>query len=113
MVSVLFPDTYIFTSLYASILTLYNFLFLFIQATQGVLSMEASVIRMTDELQKKGADYKKLEDQHFKNVNVMKEAEERARAEVENREKIEVELAELKEKVKKLESECISSIGKA
>jgi hypothetical protein len=75
--------------------------------------MESRVVRMTDELQKKGADYKKLEDQHFKNVNLMKEAEERARAEVENREKIEVELIELKEKVRKLESECISSIGKA
>ena len=43
----------------------------------------------------------------------MKEAEEQARVEMKNKEKIEVELAELKEKVKKLESECISSIGKA
>ena len=43
----------------------------------------------------------------------MKEAEERARAEVENKEKMEVELTELKEKVRKLESECIASIGKA
>ena len=75
--------------------------------------MEAKVIRMTDKLQKKGVDYKKLEDQHFKNVNLMKEAEEQARVEMKNKEKIEVELAELKEKVKKLESECISSIGKA
>ena len=75
--------------------------------------MEARVIRMTDKHQKKGADYKKLEDQHFKNVNLMKEAEEQARVEMKNKEKIEVELAELKEKVKKLESECISSIGKA
>jgi hypothetical protein len=75
--------------------------------------MESRVVRMTEELQQKGADYKKLEDQHFKNVNLMKEAEERARVEVENREKIEVELTELKEKVRKLESECIASIGKA
>uniref|UniRef100_A0A2N9HW37 Uncharacterized protein n=1 Tax=Fagus sylvatica TaxID=28930 RepID=A0A2N9HW37_FAGSY len=84
-----------------------------LRATQGVLSMESRVVRMTDELQKKGADYKKLEDQHFKNVNLMKEAEERAKAEVENREKIEVELTKLKEKVRKLESECIASIEKA
>jgi flagellar biosynthesis/type III secretory pathway protein FliH len=75
--------------------------------------MESRVVKMTDELQKKGADYKKLEDQHFKNVNLMKEAEEQAKAEVENREKIEVELTKLKEKVRKLESECIASIGKA
>jgi hypothetical protein len=44
--------------------------------------MESKVVRMTEKLQKKGADYKKLEDQHFKNVNLMKEAEERARAEM-------------------------------
>ena len=43
----------------------------------------------------------------------MKKAEEQARAEVENRKKLEVELTELKEKVKKLESECIASIGQA
>jgi flagellar biosynthesis/type III secretory pathway protein FliH len=43
----------------------------------------------------------------------MKEAEEQARAEVENRKKMEVELTELKEKVQKLESECIASIGQA
>jgi hypothetical protein len=118
MVNVSFPDTcflyiYFFTSLYPLNLTFYNFLFLSIQATQGILSMESRVVRMTEELQKKGADYKKLEDQHFRNVNLMKEAEERARAEVENRERVEVELTELKEKVRKLESECIASIGKA
>jgi hypothetical protein len=89
--------------------------------------MEARVIRMIDELQKKDvvheekaevlanatANYKKLEDQHFKNVNLMKEAKERARTEAANRERMEGELAEMKDKVKKLESECILSIGKA
>ena len=103
------------------------FLSLYIQATQGVLSMEARVIRMTNKLQKKDAEheekmaevlanatanYKKLEDQHFKNVNVMKEVEEQARTEAANRERMEGELAEMKEKVKKLESKCILLIGK-
>jgi flagellar biosynthesis/type III secretory pathway protein FliH len=104
---------FFFTSFNPLNSTFYNFLFLSVQATQGVLSMESRVIRMTEELQKKGADYKKLEDQHFRNVSLMKEAEEWARAEVENRERAEVELTELKEKVRKLESECIASIGNA
>lgn len=62
-------------------------------ATQGVLSMEAKVFRLTEKLQKKDAEheksmsevlevaannYKTLEDEHFKNINIMKEAEERA-----------------------------------
>ena len=90
-----------------------DFLFSSIQATQGILSMETKVVNMTQELQKKGADYKRLEDQHFINVNLMKEAEERARTEEEKRKKIEVELAEQKEKVRKLESECIATIERA
>ena len=56
--------------------------------------MESRVFRITEELQKKGADYKKLEDQHFRNIKLMKEAEEQARAEVENKKKMEVELTE-------------------
>uniref|UniRef100_A0A2N9FWJ5 Uncharacterized protein n=1 Tax=Fagus sylvatica TaxID=28930 RepID=A0A2N9FWJ5_FAGSY len=57
--------------------------------------------------------YGSQEDQHFKNVNVMKEAKERARTEAANRERMEGELAKMKDKVKKLESKCILSIGKA
>ena len=75
--------------------------------------MESRVVNMTQELQKKGANYKKLEDQHFINVNLMKEAEERAKTEEEKRKKIEVELTEQKERVRKLESECIASIERA
>jgi hypothetical protein len=75
--------------------------------------MVSRVVKMTQELQKNGPDYKRLEDQHFINVNLMKEAEERARTEVENRKRAEVELTELKEKVRKLESECLASLGKA
>jgi hypothetical protein len=102
-----------FTSLYSLDFIFHNFFFLSIKATQGILSMKSRVVKMTQELQKKGADYKRLEDQHFINVNLMKEAEERARAEVENRKRAEVELTKLKEKVRKLESECLASLGKA
>uniref|UniRef100_A0A2N9FSF6 Uncharacterized protein n=1 Tax=Fagus sylvatica TaxID=28930 RepID=A0A2N9FSF6_FAGSY len=82
-------------------------------ATQSVLAMESRVLKMTDELQKKSADHKKLEDQHFVNINLMKEAETLARAEAESRKKAEAELTELREKVRKLESECLASIEKA
>jgi hypothetical protein len=89
--------------------------------------MESKVLKMTDELQRKSADYKKLEDQHFANINMMKEAETLARAEAESRKKAEAlaraeeesrkkaeaELTVLREKVMKLESECIASIEKA
>ena len=68
---------------------------------------------MTDELQKKNADYKKLEEQHFLNINLMKGAEDLARAETENRKKAEAELTTLREKVMKLESECLANLGKA
>jgi hypothetical protein len=36
---------------------------------------------MTEVLENAATNYKKLEDQHFKNINIMKEAEERARNE--------------------------------
>jgi hypothetical protein len=112
MVSVSFTSK-IFYKFSPLILPSFKLFFVFVQATQGVLSMESRVLRITEELQKKGADYKKLEDQHFKNIKLMKEAEEQARVEVENRKKMEVELAEQKEKVRKLESECIATIERA
>jgi hypothetical protein len=84
-----------------------------IQATQGVLARVSSVLKITDDLQKKSADYKRLEDQHFININLMKGAEDRARAEAESRKKAEVELTELREKVRKVESECLATLGKA
>ena len=68
---------------------------------------------MTDELQKKSADYKRLEEQHFININSMKVAEDMARAEAESRKKAKAELTTLREKVMKLESECIANLGKA
>jgi flagellar biosynthesis/type III secretory pathway protein FliH len=90
--------------------------------------MEARVFRLTEKLQKKEAEheknmsevlkaaasnYKKLEDEHFKNINTMKEAEERAWTEETKPTKVEAEIAEIQEKMKKLESECLLSIGKA
>jgi hypothetical protein len=71
-----------------------------VQAVQGVHYMEARVFRMTKALQNKDAEheknmaevlesvasnYKALEEEHFKNLNVMKEAEEKARAEASKR----------------------------
>jgi flagellar biosynthesis/type III secretory pathway protein FliH len=75
--------------------------------------MESRVVKMTDELQKKSVDYQRLENQHFININLMKGVEDRARAEVESKQKAEAELTELKEKVRKVESECLASLGKA
>jgi hypothetical protein len=100
----------------------------YVEAIQGVLSMEARVFNMTEELQNKGAkheksmakvlesaasNYKALEEEHFKNLNTMKEGEERAQTEAAKRAQMEREMAEMREKVRKLESECIQAIRKA
>ena len=62
--------------------------------------METRVFRMTEALQNKDAEhaksfaevmenaasnYKSLEEKHFKNLNIMKEAEDRARTEASKR----------------------------
>ncbi len=90
--------------------------------------MEARVFRLTEKLQKKDAEHKKrmsevlelaannyktLEDEHFKNINIMKEAEERAWTEEAKQAQMEAEITEIREKMRKLEYECILSIGKA
>jgi hypothetical protein len=49
------------------------------------------------------ANYKTLEQEHFKALNNMKEAEERARTEAAQKTQIEAEVIQLREKVKKLE----------
>jgi hypothetical protein len=92
------------------------------------MSMEARVYRLTEKLQKNKAEheknmsevlkvaasnYKKLEDEHSKNINTMKEAEERARTEEDKRVKVEAEIIEIQEKMKKLQSECVISISEA
>ena len=90
--------------------------------------MEARVFRLTEKQQKKDAEheknmtevlesatnnYKKLEDEHFKNINIMKETKEQVQTEETKRAKAEAEIAEIREKMRKLESECILSIRKA
>uniref|UniRef100_A0A2N9HBU5 Uncharacterized protein n=1 Tax=Fagus sylvatica TaxID=28930 RepID=A0A2N9HBU5_FAGSY len=57
--------------------------------------------------------YKKLEHEHHNNINRMKDAEEKARTEAKQKAKAEAKAADLKEKVKLLEVECVKSIGLA
>jgi hypothetical protein len=103
------------------------YLYLFTQATQGVRSIEAKFYRLTEKFQKNeaehekmsemlkvaGDNYARLEGQHHKNIVVMKEAEERARAEETRRAEAEAEVVRLQEQVKKMESECVSRLSVA
>jgi hypothetical protein len=99
-----------------------------VQAAQGFHTLEARVFQMTEALQKKNieheksmaevlesvaSNYKSLEEEHFKNLNAMKEAEERERIETEKQAQMEEQMAQMEEKMKKLESECILSISMA
>uniref|UniRef100_A0A2N9HG01 Uncharacterized protein n=1 Tax=Fagus sylvatica TaxID=28930 RepID=A0A2N9HG01_FAGSY len=99
-----------------------------IMATQGIMTMEAKFYRLSEKHQKTVAEHekvmsdtlraasenlKKLEDEISKKANLMKEAEERARAEETKRSEAEAEVARLQERVGKLESECISRLNKA
>uniref|UniRef100_A0A2N9FK01 Uncharacterized protein n=1 Tax=Fagus sylvatica TaxID=28930 RepID=A0A2N9FK01_FAGSY len=99
-----------------------------IMATQGVMTMEAKFYRLSEKHQKTVAEHekvmsdtlraasenlKKLEDEISKKANLMKEAEERARAEETKRSEAEAEVARLQERVRELESECISRLNKA
>ena len=100
----------------------------FIQATQGVMSVEVRAYRLTEKLQKSeaehekamsdmlrvaGENYKKLEDDLSRKVNMLKEANEKVRTEESKRAEAEAEIAKLQEKMKKLEAECISRLGNA
>lgn len=84
--------------------------------------MEAKVFRMTEALQNKYAEnakslaevmenaasnYKYLEEEHFKTLNTMKEAEELVRSEAGKRALVEEELAQLKEKMMEHKAKCI------
>jgi hypothetical protein len=53
------------------------------------------------------ANYTSLEQEHQKAIHNMKEAEEQARTEAEQKAKMAAEVAELQEKVRLLEAECI------
>ena len=68
---------------------------------------------MAEVLESAASNYKALEEQHFKSLNTMKEAKEQARVEAAKRAQMEGEMAEIREKVRKLEFECIQAIGKA
>lgn len=61
---------------------------------------------MAEVLEDAAVNYGALEKEHFNTIHKMKEAEERARIESEHRAKMDVELNQLKEKVRKLETEC-------
>jgi hypothetical protein len=92
------------------------------------MSMEARHFRLTEKFQKSTAEheeamsevlkvasenYKKLEDENSRNVNMMKEIEERARIEESKQAEAEVEIAKIQEKMKELESECVFRLGTA
>ena len=68
---------------------------------------------MAEVLESTASNYKALEEEHFRNLNTMKEAEERVKTEAAKQAQMEREMAEMREKVRKLESECIQAIGLA
>uniref|UniRef100_A0A2N9IWY1 Uncharacterized protein n=1 Tax=Fagus sylvatica TaxID=28930 RepID=A0A2N9IWY1_FAGSY len=97
-------------------------------AAQGILTMESRVFDLEGILKKKDVEhakamaevvenaitnYGKLEREHHNAINKMKDAEEKARTEAEQKAKFEAEVFELKERVKLLEAECIQSISLA
>uniref|UniRef100_A0A2N9IAX9 Uncharacterized protein n=1 Tax=Fagus sylvatica TaxID=28930 RepID=A0A2N9IAX9_FAGSY len=97
-------------------------------ATQGVHAVEARISGLHQSMKDKEAEHQKtlsdvmenaannygnLEKQLHETINLMKDAEEKARTESEQRAKAEAELDQLKEKVTLLESECLRSIGEA
>ncbi len=64
-------------------------------------------------MEKATANYKALEQEHFKTLTNMKEAEEKARTEAAQKTQIEAEVIQLCEKVRNLEAKCIQLIDKA
>ena len=68
---------------------------------------------MSETLRAAGENHKKMEDELSRNVNLMKEAEERARTEETKRAQAEAEVTKIQKKMKELEAECISWLGNA
>jgi hypothetical protein len=68
---------------------------------------------MSDVLANASKNLEDLEKKHFETINLMKDTEEKARTESEQRVKLEADLIQLQEKIKKLEAECVHSIGEA
>ncbi len=60
-----------------------------------------------------GENYKKLEDELSRNVNMLKEAEERVRTEESKRSKAEADVTGTQEKMEELQSECVRRLGEA
>ena len=58
-------------------------------------------------------NYGKLEKQLSEAINLVKDAEEKAKTEAEQTAKVEAEMVELKKKVELLESECVRLIEEA
>jgi hypothetical protein len=100
----------------------------YLKAAQGVHAAEARISDLHQTIKDKDAEHKrvvsdvmvtvaenygKLEKQLHETINKMKDAEEKARSESEQRVKAEAELQLLKGKVELLESECIRSIEEA
>jgi hypothetical protein len=104
-----------------------SFIFCF-QAAQGVQAAEARAYGLHQRQKEMEAKHEKaisdvlanasknredLEKKHFETINLMKDAEEKARTESEQRMKLEADLIQLQEKIKELEAECVRSIGEA
>uniref|UniRef100_A0A2N9GKP0 Uncharacterized protein n=1 Tax=Fagus sylvatica TaxID=28930 RepID=A0A2N9GKP0_FAGSY len=68
---------------------------------------------MAEVMESATANYTALEQKHFKALHNMKEVEDRAKTEAEQKAKMQAEVAQLQEKIKLLEAECIQSIDKA
>ncbi len=68
---------------------------------------------LAEVMENAASNYKSLEEEHFKNLNTMKEVEELERSEAGKRAQTEEDMAQLKEKMRELEAECIQSIGQA
>ena len=67
---------------------------------------------MAEALENATNDYAALEKQHHQTIQQMKDAEEKAKVGAELNAKIDAEVAELQEKMRLLEAECIKSMVK-
>jgi hypothetical protein len=114
-------------SLFCYISKFISCLYLVFQAAQGVQAAEARAYGLYEEKQKMKAEHEKiladvvknakndygdLEKKHFETITLMKDAEDRARSESEQKVKLESELAQSLEKIKTLEAEYLRSLGK-
>ncbi len=68
---------------------------------------------MAEVLESAVSNYKTLEEEHFRTLNTMKEAEELARSKASKRASVEEEMAQIKQKMRELEAKCVRSISQA